>query len=324
MTTWMSRRAALALPALVAAGTARAQSWAPERPVRIVVPFGPGNSTDAAARILAEALAPRLGRPVLVDNKPGATTTIGAAEVARAAPDGHTLLLAPPPFVITQFAFPRLPYDPETAFRPVGLVATSPVFLAVRADLPARHVGELVALARARPGALTYASVGVGSLPNVAAELVKLRAGGIDILHVPYTGGGPAATDLVAGRVDMFFTVELEVKPYVDAGRVRLIGVASEARLPGRPDIPALGEHIDPLRAAFWIGFMAPARTPDAAVARLNAEVNAVLAIPAIASRLAEIALTVAPGTPTGLGEMLVQERRQWGEAVRAAGIRIE
>jgi tripartite-type tricarboxylate transporter receptor subunit TctC len=324
VTSLISRRAALALPALLAPAVARAQSWAPDRPIRIVVPFGPGNSTDAAARILAEALATSLGRPVLVENKPGATTTIGTAEVARAAPDGHTLLLAPPPFIITQFAFPRLPYNPDSAFRPVGQVATSPVFLAVRADLPARDLRELVALARARPGALTYASVGVGSLPNVVAELVKLRAGGLDILHVPYNGGGPAATDLAAGRVDMFFTVELEVRPFVEAGRVRLIAVASEARLPGRPDIPTIAEHTSPLRAAFWIGFLAPARTPDAVVERINNEVNALLATPAIANRLAQVALTVSPSTPAAFGEFLTRERQQWEEAVRAANIRIE
>jgi len=323
MIVGLSRRAALALPALLAARGAAAQGWAPDRPIRIVVPFGPGNSTDAAARILAEALAPRLGRPVLVENRGGATTTLGAAEVARAAPDGHTLLLAPPPFVITQFAFPRLPYDPE-AMRPVALVATSPVLLAVRADLPARDMAELAALAKARPGALTYASVGVGSLPNVAAELVKLRAGGLDILHVPYASGSIAATDLVAGRVDMFFTVELEVKPYVDAGRVRIIAVVAEARLPSRPDLPTLSEHTPGLRAEFWIGFMAPARTPDAVVERLNTEVNALLATPAIADRLQGIALTVAPRPPAGFATLLAAERRQWSEAVRAANIRIE
>lgn len=324
MTTSIGRRAALVLPALLVAGGARAQSWAPDRTVRIVVPFGPGNSTDAAARILAEALSPKLGRSVVVENKPGATTTIGAAEVARAAPDGHTLLLAPPPFVITQFAFPRLPYEAETAFRPVALVATAPVLLAVRADLPARDLTELIALARAQPGKLTYASVGVGSLPNVAAELMKLRAGGLDILHVPYSGGGPAATDLVAGRVDMFFTVELEVKPYVDAGRVRLIAVATEQRLPGRPELRTIAEQGSALQAQFWIGFLAPARTPDAAVARINTEVNALLSTPSIANRLKDIALTVAPGTPAAFEELLTQERRQWSEAVRAAGIRIE
>lgn len=323
MNAGISRRAALAAPALLLGTEALAQGWAPDRPVRIVVPFGPGNSTDAAARILAEALAPRLGRPVLVENRGGATTTIGAAEVARAQPDGHTFLLAPPPFVITQFAFPRLPYDPE-ALRPVALVATSPVFLAVRADLPVQNLQDVIALARARPGALTYASVGVGSLPNVAAELVKLRAGGLDILHVPYGTGSLAATDLMSGRVDLFFTVELEIKPHLDAGRVRLIAVAAEQRLPGRPDLPTVAEGIPGVRAAFWIGFLAPPRTPDAVVQRFHAEVNALLAMPAIAQRLSDIALNVAPASTAAFGDWLTQERRQWSEAVRAANIRIE
>lgn len=317
------RRALLAAAALAAAPARAQQPWAPERAIRIVVPFGPGNSTDAAARLIAEALTPRLGRPVVVENRGGATTTLGAAEVARAAPDGHTLLLAPPPFVITQFAFPRLPYDPA-AMRPVALVATSPVVLAVRSGLPAANVGELLALARAQPGGLSYASVGVGSLPNVAAELVALRAGGVQMLHVPYNAGGLAATDLAAGRVDAFFTVALEIAPFVQAGTVRVIAVLAERRLPDRPDLPTVAETTPDLRAEFWIGFMAPARTPDAAIARLNAEVNEVIAQPALRARLADIALTVSPRTPDAFGALLAQERRQWSEAVRAANIRIE
>jgi tripartite-type tricarboxylate transporter receptor subunit TctC len=320
----LTRRAALALPALLVARGAAAQAWAPERPVRIIVPFGPGNSTDAAARILADALTPRLGRPVLVENKPGATTTIGTAEVARAAPDGHTLLLAPPPFVITQFAFPRLPYDPEAAFRPVALVATSPVLLAVRADLPARNLEELLALARARPGELSYASVGVGSLPNVAAELVALRGGGVRLLHVPYSSGGTAATDFAAGRVDMFFTVELEIAPFLQAGKVRVIGTLSPDRLPRMPEVPTLAEHTPGLRAEFWIGFLAPARTPEAAVTRLHDEVNRLLAEPPIIARLRDVALNAAPRSTADFAALLAQERRQWSDAVRAANIRIE
>jgi tripartite-type tricarboxylate transporter receptor subunit TctC len=321
--TTITRRAALALPALAVPAVATAQPWAPSRNVRIVVPFGPGNSTDAAARILADALSPKLGRPVVVENRGGATTTLGAAEVARSAPDGHTFLLAPPPFVITQFAFPRLPYDPE-AMRPVALVATSPVLLAVRADLPARNLAELVALARAQPGRLTFASVGVGSLPHVAGELMKLRAGGIDLLHVPYASGGVAATDLAAGRVDMFFTVELEVRPHIDGGRVRLLASATEARIPSKPDLPTIAEHAAAYRAEFWIGFMAPAGTPDAVVTRLNAEVNELLAQPAIVSRFSDIALIPAPRTTEAFAALLAQERRQWADAVRAANIRIE
>jgi tripartite-type tricarboxylate transporter receptor subunit TctC len=186
-----------------------------------------------------------------------------------------------------------------------------------------KSVNEFIAYAKANPGKLSFGSSGTGSALHLGAELFK-SAAGVDILHVPYNGGGPAATDLVAGRVDVFFTVELEVKPYVDAGRVRLIGVATEGRLRGRPDIPTLGEQGADLRAAFWIGFLAPARTPDAAVTRLNAEVNALLETPAIVERLGTVALTAAPTTPGTFGEFLAQERRQWSEAVRAAGIRIE
>jgi tripartite-type tricarboxylate transporter receptor subunit TctC len=317
------RRAALALPALLAAGGARAQSWAPERNLRIVVPFGPGTLADGAARLLAEQLQPRFGRPVVVENKGGATTTLGAAEVARAAPDGHTLLMAPPPFVITQYAMPRLPYDPEAAFRPVALVATSPIYLAVRGDLPARSVAELLALARARPGALTYASVGIGSLPHVAGELLRLRAG-VDLLHVPYATGVLAGNDLVAGRVDMVFTSELPVRAFIEAGRVRLLGVAATQRLPQRPDVPTLGEAMPPLRAEFWIGLLAPARTPDAAVARWHAEVNALLADAGIAERLSRLDLAAAPRPTEAFAALLAEERQQWGEAIRAANIRLD
>jgi len=319
----ITRRISLALPALLLPGAARAQAWSPDRPLRIVVPFGPGTLADGAARLLAEPLQQRFGRPVVVDNKGGATTTLGAADVARAAPDGHTVLMAPPPFVITQFAMPRLPYDPEAAFQPVGLVATSPIYLAVRGDLPAKDVAELLALARARPGALTYASVGVGSLPHVAAELMKLRAG-VDILHVPYATGVLAGNDLIAGRVDMVFTSELPVRAFLDAGRARLLAVAAPRRLPQRPDVPTLGEAMQPLRAEFWIGLLAPARTQEAATARWNMEVNAILADAAVRERLTRLDLTAAPGTPETFAALLAEERQQWGEAIRAAAISID
>jgi tripartite-type tricarboxylate transporter receptor subunit TctC len=322
MTFPITRRAALALPFLPALAHGQ-PAWTPDRPLRIVVPFGPGTLADGAARLLAEHIAPRFGRPVVIDNKGGATTTIGAAEVARAAPDGHTLLMVPPPFVITQFAM-RLPYDPEAAFRPVGLVATSPIVLAVRGELPARDVPELLALARARPGALTYASVGIGSLPHLAGELFRLRAGGIDLLHVPYATGVLAGNDLVAGRVDMVFTSELPIRAFLDGGRVRIIAVAAPRRLPQRPEVPTLGEFMQPLNAAFWIGLLAPARTPDAAVVRWNAEVNSALNDPSIVERLARLDLTAAPGTPEDLATLLREERQQWGEAVRAGRVSLE
>jgi tripartite-type tricarboxylate transporter receptor subunit TctC len=303
----------MALPAV-----ARAQSWSPERTVRIVVPFAPGGASDITARLVGQALSPRLGRPVVVENRAGATTTIGAAEVARAAPDGHTLMLAPPPFVITQFAMANLPYDPERDFRAVARLNTAPLVLGVRADLPARNFAEVVALARARPGALTYASPGNGSLPHVATELLRLRAG-IEILHVPYRGGGPATIDLAGGRVDMFLTTPLELHGQVQAGRVRIIAAAAPVA-----GVQQIAETLPGYRAEFWSGFVAPRATPDAAVARLNAECNAVLAQPDVMARLAELGAAAAPGSVPDFEALLAAERRQWAEAVRAAQVRVE
>ena len=319
----ITRRATLALPLLAAAATgARAQGWIPDRPVRIVVPFAPGGSTDVSARLLAQAISPRLGRPVVVENRAGATSTIGTAEVARAAPDGHTLLVATSPFVITQFAFASLPYDPERDFRAVGQITTAPMMVGVRADLPVNSFAELLALARSRPGTLTYASVGEGSLTHVVTELLSQRAG-VQMLHVPYRGSGPAMIDLAGGRVDVMLTAEIELLPQIQAGRARILAVATPARLPRYADLPAITEVLPGYRAEFWSGLVVPAATPDAAVARLNAVCNEALAQPDMAARLAELGAMPTPDTPAAFATLLQAERRQWSEAVRTAGIRV-
>lgn len=320
----ITRRAALSLPLISAAASARAQgaAWAPERPVRVVVTFPPGGSTDVSARLLAQAMAPRLGRPVVVENRAGATSTLGTNEVARAAPDGHTLLVATTPFVITQFAFASLPYDPERDFRSVGQTTTAPMMVGVRADLPARTFDELLALARSRPGALTYASVGEGSLTHVATELLRQRAG-IQLLHVPYRGSGPAMVDLAGGHVDVMLTAEIELLPLVQSGRARIVAVATPTRMPKYPDLPTIAERLPGYRAEFWSGLVVPAATPDAAVARLNAVVNEALATPDLIARLAELGAAPTPGTPAAFNDLLQIERRQWAEAVRASGIRV-
>jgi tripartite-type tricarboxylate transporter receptor subunit TctC len=318
----ITRRGALALPLLAAATGATAQGWAPDRPVRIIVPFAPGGSTDVSARLLAAAIAPKLGRPVVVENRAGATSTIGTAEVARAQPDGHTLLVATSPFVITQFAFANLPYDPERDFRSVGQITTAPMMVGVRAELPVQSFAELLALARSRPGTLSYASVGEGSLTHVATELLNQRAG-VQMLHVPYRGSGPAMIDLAGGRVDVMLTAEIELLPQVQAGRARILAVATPARLPRHPDIPAVTELLPGYRAEFWSGLAVPAATPEAAVARLNAACNEALAQPDTQARLAELGATPTPGTPEAFAALLQAERRQWSEAVRTAGIRV-
>jgi tripartite-type tricarboxylate transporter receptor subunit TctC len=320
----LSRRAILgAAAALAAPGVASAQGDWPSKPIRIVVPFAPGGTTDISARLLAAHLGARLGGTVVVENKAGATTTIGAAEVARAAPDGHTFLMAPPPFVIVQFAFPNLPYDPEKDFRPVAMVLRSPFILAVRADLPVTSVAELVALAKSRPGALTYGSPGPGSLPHVATELFRLRTG-IDILHVPYRGGGPALLDLAGGRLDLYFSTPPETAPHVQSGRVRVLAVATPQPSPLAPGLPTIASTVPGVHVEYWSGLMAPVATPDAIVARVNRETQAVLAMPEVAARLAALGSAPAPGSVEDFARLLAAERAQFREAVAAAGIRVQ
>lgn len=311
--------AGLALPL-----AARAQSDYPSRPIRIVVPFAPGGSSDVSARLVGTHLANRLGRPVVVENRAGAATVIGTQEVARSAADGYTLLLTPPPFVITQFAYPNLPYDPERDFRPVALLVLSPNALMVRAELPARSFAEFVALAKARPGALNYASPGNGSLPHVAFELLKLRAG-IDVQHVPYRGGGPAVADLAAGRVDAMIASPLEAAGQVQGGRVRPLMVAGSPRISAWPEVPTADEAGLPgFSTPGWFGLSAPAGVPDAIVQRLNREIQAVLAMEEVQSRLRDLGAAAAPGTPEAFGQLIAAQRAQWSEAVRAAGVRVE
>lgn len=307
--------------ALVAAK--RAQAW-PERPIRFVVPFAPGGSSDVLARLTGQHLAERLGRPVVTENKPGAASVIGTTEVVRSAADGHTMLLTPPPFVITQFAHPSLPYDPERDLRPVVLLATSPVLLFARQGLVAGGFPELLALARSRPGALTYATPGIGSLPHVAFELLKLRAG-IDVLHVPYRGGGPAAADLAAGRVDLMLAGPLDMAAHLQAGTVVPLAAATAARLSAFPDLPTLQEFgVVDFVVAGWFGVMVPAATPAAIVERLNREFNAVLQVASVRERLATLGVEAAGGTPTAFQQWLAAERARWREAVVAARITVQ
>jgi tripartite-type tricarboxylate transporter receptor subunit TctC len=309
--------------ALAAPGALRAQAAWPSRPIRIVVPFAPGGTTDISARLIATHLAPRIGTSVVVENKAGATTTVGAAEVARATPDGHTLLMAPPPFVIVQFAFQNLPYDPERDFRPVAMVLTSPFVLTVRAELPVRSVAELLALAKARPGVLTYGSPGPGSLPHVATELFRLRTG-IDMLHVPYRGGGPALLDLAAGRIDVYLTTPPEAAPHFQSGRVRAIAAATLEPTPFAPGLPTIAATVPGYSVQYWSGLMAPAATPEPVVGRLNRETQAILAMPEVRQRLADLGSAPSPGSPDDFARLLTSERAQFRDAVAAAHIRVQ
>ena len=279
--------AALAAFALLVSSGASAQAY-PSRSVRMVVPFAPGGATDIIARIVAQKLADRLGQGVVVENKPGAGTTIGNAEVAKAKPDGYTFLFAPTPFVISQVVYPTLPYDPQKDFAPVSLLATSPFILVVNAAFPAKSTAELVALAKAKPGTIAFASAGNGTVPHLSGELFKLRAG-IDIVHVPYKGGGPAIVDLVSGQVPMMFATPIEVNAHVQSGKLRVLGTTSLQRLAAMPDVPTLSESGYPdFEVLSFFGVLAPAGTPPDIVQRVASDLAAVMELPEVRDRFAQ------------------------------------
>ena len=211
----------------------------PSQPIRLVVPFAIGGATDILARTIGTRLSERLGQSVVVENKPGAGTTIGNASVAQAAPDGYTLLFAPTPFVISQVMYPKLPYDPDKAFTPITLLAVSPFILVANPHVDAKTVPELLALAKARSGTFTFASAGNGTVPHLAAEMFRLRTG-MDMTHIPYKGGGPAITELVGGQTDLMFATPIEVAPQVQAGRLKVIATTAPKRLPALPEVPTI------------------------------------------------------------------------------------
>ncbi len=315
--------AALAAIAFAASGAAAAQAY-PSQPVRMIVPFAPGGATDIIARLVGQKLAERLGQSVVIENKPGAGTTIGNAEVARARNDGYTLLFAPTPFVISQVVYPSLPYDPQKDFAPVSLLAVSPFILVVNAAFPAKTTAELVAMAKAKPGTITFASAGNGTVPHLAGELFKLRAG-IDLVHVPYKGGGPAIVDLVSGQVPMMFATPIEVSQHVQSGRLRVLGTTSLKRLDALPDVPTLSESGYPdFEVLSFFGVLAPAGTPAAIVQRLAAELAAVMQLADVRERFAQQSAEARVLGPAEFGAFLARERDKWADIVKRSGAKVD
>jgi len=296
----------------------------PNRPIKMIVPFAPGGATDIIARTVAQKLSDRMGQPVVVENKPGAGTTVGNAEVAKARPDGYTLLFAPTPFVISQVVYPTLPYDPRKDFAPVSLLATSPFILVTNASITARNVGELVAQAKAKPGALTFCSAGNGTVPHLAGELFKLRAG-VDIVHVPYKGGGPAIVDLVGGQVNMMFATPIEVAQHVQSGKLRVLATTSLNRLPAFADVPTLDESGYPgFEVASFFGVLAPAGTPSDIVARLAADLATVMELPDVRERFAAQSADANVQGPEAFGKFLEAQRVKWADIVKRSGAKVD
>jgi tripartite-type tricarboxylate transporter receptor subunit TctC len=314
---------AAALPGL--ARPARAQAAWPDRPLRVIVPFPPGGSNDIIARQLAEALREPLGQPVVVENRAGAGGNVGADAVAKAAPDGTTLLLtAPGPLAINEHLFRGMPFNPARDFAPVALVASVPIVLMVAPALPVRSVAELVALAKREPGRVAFGSSGNGSTNHLAGELFKAMAG-VEIVHVPYRGAAPAMTDLVAGQIQMMFDNMPAALPQVREGRVRGLAVAGATRAAALPELPTVAESGLPgFEAEAWFGLVAPAATPPAARRRLEEAVARVLADPALRARFAGGGAEPGTGVGETFGTFIAAERAKWGRVVESSGARAD
>jgi tripartite-type tricarboxylate transporter receptor subunit TctC len=293
------------------------------RPLRIVVPFTPGGSTDILARALAPKLQQALGVNVVVDNKPGAGGSIGAADAAKAAPDGNTLLMGHIGTLgVNPSIYPNLPYDPIKSFAPVAYVARVPNVLVVNANSPIKSFKELIERAKAQPGRLSFSSGGNGSAAHITFESLKLAAR-IFMVHIPYRGTAPSITDLLGGQVDATFTGAPAVLPHVKSGRLRALAVSSSARIAVLPDVPTVAESGYPgFEADQWYGLVAPAGTPADVVSRLNGIVNRSLALPDVAQQLATEGAVPVPTTPAAFGELIAREIPRWREVVRAGNVK--
>jgi tripartite-type tricarboxylate transporter receptor subunit TctC len=290
----------------------------------VVVPYVPGGGVDFVGRLIAQKLADAWGSPVFVDNRPGGGTNIGSEIVARAAPDGYTLLVGGVPNTANMALYQKLPYDLVKDFAPVILMDTAPNILAIHPSVPAKTVKELIALAKVRRGILTFASAGIGSSNHLSGELFRTMAG-IDIIHVPYKGGGAAITDLLAGQVSMYFGTTPSTLPFVKNGKVRALGVTTAKRSIAAPELPTIAEAGLPgYEQSAWHGLLAPAGTPDAVIAKLNAEVGRLLRSTDVVEKFAVQGIDVIGGSPADLAAFIRQDLAKYAKLVKTAGIRID
>ena len=297
---------------------AHAQDY-PGKPVKIIVPIASGASFDTAARLFAEKLREKWGQPVIVENRAGAGHNIGAEAVSRAAPDGYTLLFAPPPsLVINKSLFAKLAFDPD-AFVPISVVLSTYNVLVVNPRVAAENVRQLIEFAKANPDRLNYASAGSGTTPHLAAELFKVMAG-VKLVHIPYKGTSPAIIELVGGQVDVMFSDIGLAHPHIRAGKLRLLAVGSEKRSSTFPDIPAMSELLPGFLSVIWLGVVAPAGTPGAIAQRVSAAIAEVLKQPDIAKRLADMSFDPIGSTPEEMAQFMTQERERWSSVIRASG----
>jgi tripartite-type tricarboxylate transporter receptor subunit TctC len=297
----------------------------PSRPVRLVVPYAPGGNIDITGRIVAPAMSDALGASFVVDNRAGAGGAIGSELVAKASPDGYTLLVASTGSTTGLAAlYPNLPYDPVRDFTPIGLVSNVPIVLVVYPGLPARSVKELIALAKSKPGRITYGSGGTGTTNHLAAALFEVSTG-VKLTHVPYKGMGPATVDLMGGQIDVGFDQLSAAMAFIKSGKTRALAVASPMRSKTLPDLPTLAESgVTGADASTFTGILAPAKTPSEIVAKLSAALVKTLKTDAVRERFTTLGAEVLPSTPEQLGQFIKDDLAKWSKVVKTAGIKVE
>ena len=299
-----------------------AQTW-PSKPVRVIVPFPPGGASDALARTVAQKMSEQLGQPFLIDNKPGAASTIGIAEAAKTPADGYTILLAAAPYVITQYVYPKLSYDVRKDFVPLGLLQTTPTLLVVNPALGVTTMADFLKLAKSKPGQVSYATPGGGSLPHLIGELFKQQAG-IDMMHVPYKGGGPALADLLAGHVNSSFLSPIEVNAHTKSGKLIALGASSLKRTPALAALPTFAEAgVTDFEALAWFGFVGRQGTPPEVLAKLSEHLQRALKTPEIRDKIAQSG-DVPAGTVQEFADLLGREHGRWERTVKVANIKPE
>jgi tripartite-type tricarboxylate transporter receptor subunit TctC len=313
----------LAVPALTTA-TAMAQQY-PSKPIVLVVPFAPGGTSELISRLVAQKLTERLGQQVVVENRPGAAGNIAMEQVARAAPDGHMLILGHiGTLAVNPAMFPKLPYDAIKDFAPVSLIAAVPNIVTVNPAVPAKTLKEFLDLARAKPGSINYGSAGNGSAGHLAMEYLK-RIAKADMVHVPYKGTGPMLTDLLAGQTQATFTGSSPLIPHIKSGKLRALAVGSAVRIPSLPEVPTVAESgFAGFETAQWYGIIAPAKTPPAIIQKLSVEIAQVMKQPDVIGRLSGDGTVMIGSTPNEFAAYISKEMKRWGEVVHDANIKAE
>jgi tripartite-type tricarboxylate transporter receptor subunit TctC len=319
----MMKRLLFLAAVLLAAATANAEF--PDKPIRLIVPFAAGGVTDTSGRVVADALSRRLGQPIIVENKPGASGNIGAQQVSLAPPDGYTLLLGfDGSIVINPHVFANFPIDVTRDLDPVGKIGDATLIIVAHPSFPAKNLQQLIEYSKAQPGGVPYGTSGVGGTPHIAGELLNQRTGA-KLVHVPYKGGGQAMTDALGGNIPTVYTAVAGAMQHIKGGRLVPIAVSSAKRVGSLPDVPTFMESgVADFEVDSWVSVLAPPKTPKAVIEKLNSELNAVLRDPAIVERLATLGIVATPGTPQMLADQIRTDLAKYGQVVKAAGIKAE